>query len=86
MIFKFFQFQIKNECNENDNTYSDLSYMTIVYLFLLLINKVILYRQYILYLPSYSLISRFIQEKSHQSSKYNVKTFTLVINNDNLDY
>jgi hypothetical protein len=52
----------------------------------LLINKVILYGQYLLYLPKYPLISQFIQQISHQSSKYNVKKFRLVIYNDNLDH
>ncbi len=49
-------------------------------------SKIILYRQYLLYLPNYSLISQFIQETFQQSSKYNVKTFTLVRNNDNLHH
>ncbi len=54
--------------------------------FFLLMSKIILYRQYLLYLPNSSLISQFIQETFQQSSKYNVKTFTLVINNDNLHH
>ncbi len=50
------------------------------YLFFLLMSKIILYRQCLLYLPNYSLISQFTQETFHQSTKYKVKTFTLVSN------